>query len=386
MAERLIRVKWGSRAVGFRRDDVESVIAKAKKHFKLPPQESYALSGNINGVQMELSDDIMSLLPPGEVVLLEKLECESDGPPLNGETFTIRNVSSVDDVKTRLQEKEGLSSDIRLMYFGNRLAEGHPLSFYGIEKDSTLDLVPNLLGGKPVIYLLPPNPLPVVDVSVLLVPQWRFSHIYPLANIKPIADSGKECVAWSVSAHPDGTLVELSSGLELSYLFWEAESRHVPSSPPPSPRLAAIEHFDPAAPTLDPTSPTAVCLPFAALLPYLDNALKRLTLHVAARNDFITYWLPKLSKAPFVALRFLPQAAYARAAELRVEPAPDVVTRVFMLFRGVSEAEAEAGEWAAARARAVDGGVDWAEVVGVRPEATDAGVFRVLEWGAMEVL
>ncbi|KAH9934085.1 ubiquitin-domain-containing protein [Epithele typhae] len=287
----------------------------------------------------------------------------------------------------RIEEKEGIpSNQVRLIYAGKELQDGYPLSLHGVQEDSTLCLITTLRGGKPVIYLLPPISMPLVDVSILLVPQWRFSHIYPLANIKPIADSGKERVAWSVSARPDGTLVEHCSGLELSYLFWEAESRHVPSSPPLSPKLAAIEHFDPATPALDPTSPTAVCLPFAALLPYLDDALKRLTLHVTARNDFITYWLPKLSKAPFVALRFLPQAAYARAAELRVEPAPDVVTRVFMLFRGVSEAEAEAGEWAAARARAVDGGVDWAEVVGVRPEATDAGVFRVLEWGAMEVL
>ena len=59
----------------------------------------------------------------------------------------------------------------------------------------------------------------------------------------------------------------------------------------------------------------------------------------AARNDFITYWLPALSKKPYVALRFLPQAVYERAAELRVEPKPDVVTRAMMLFRGVGEGE-----------------------------------------------
>ncbi|KAH9914627.1 uncharacterized protein BXZ73DRAFT_81603 [Epithele typhae] len=374
MAEHLIRVQWGSRAVGFRRDDVE---------------ESYALSGNINGVRMELSDDIMSLLPLGEVVLLEKLERESDGPPspipdlderasseqscvsklfvhgLKGKTFTIRNVSTLADVERRLM-KEGISCDgMRLTYCGQRLEDRHPLSFYGMRKDSTLDLTLPQKGAQPVIYLLPPylNPIPVVDVSVLLVPQWRFSQSYPLADTKLIADSGKERVAWSVSARHDGTLVELSSGLELPYLFWEAEPRHgVPSSPPPHPRRAFVGHFDPAAPTLDRTN--AVCLPFAGLLPV-----------------FVTHLLPRLSKAPFVALRFLPRAAYDRAAELRVsEPAPDVVTRVFMLFRGVPEAEVDA------RRGAMDGGIDWAEVVDVPHEATDGGAFRVLEWGAMKVL
>ena len=66
-----------------------------------------------------------------------------------------------------------------------------------------------------------------------------------------------------------------------------------------------------------------------------------------------------------------------------MSPAPDVVTRVFMLFRGV--AECDVGDWKEARARAKDEDVDWVELVGVRPEAEDIGLFRVLEWGAMEV-
>ena len=112
--------------------------------------------------------------------------------------------------------------------------------------------------------------------------------------------------------------------------------------------------------------------------------MKQLSLHTAARNDFITYWLPKLAKAPFVALRFLPQAAYERAASLEVQPAPDVVTRVFMLFRSVSAEDAESPMWFAARSRAEE--MDWAKVVGVEAGAWDESRFRVLEWGAMEVL
>ena len=33
--------------------------------------------------------------------------------------------------------------------------------------------------------------------------------------------------------------------------------------------------------------------------------------------------------------RFVAQASYERAAQMRVSPAPDVLTRIFMLFRGV---------------------------------------------------
>lgn len=62
-----------------------------------------------------------------------------------------------------------------------------------------------------------------------------------------------------------------------------------------------------------------------------------------------------------------------------VTPTPDVVTRVFMLFKGVSETAA----WEGSK----DRDVDWAKVVGVDVErALDGRLFRVLEWGGMEVL
>ena len=247
-----------------------------------------------------------------------------------------------------------------------------------------------LRGGKPVIYLFPPTPIPEATVSVTLDPRWSFSHVYPLAATKQLEDD-RQRIGWTVSAEPDSTLVEKDTGLELSYLFWEAVAN---ASAPPSPPLQAAdaradsdsdsEYFDPAYPVLDCDTPTAVLLPFAELLSYLDATLKRLSLHTVARNDFITYWLPELSKEPFVALRFLPQPAYERTASLEVTPKPDVVTRVFMLFRGVSAEDADHSMWSAARARV--GEVDWAKVVGVEPGAGDESRFRVLEWGAMEVL
>jgi len=71
---------------------------------------------------------------------------------------------------------------------------------------------------------------------------------------------------------------------------------------------------------------------------------------------------------------------------MRVSPAPDVVTRVFMLFRGVAADDLGLWEQAATRATAEDGATFWAQVVGVDlARASDRGLFRVLEWGGMEV-
>jgi hypothetical protein len=99
----------------------------------------------------------------------------------------------------------------------------------------------------------------------------------------------------------------------------------------------------------------------------------------------ISYWLPDLSKHRFIALRFLPQHEYEAAAPMAVTPAPDATTRVFMLFRGVEENELEF--WEKAQIKAGESPDVWQNIVGVDVEkAEDTGLFRVLEWGGMEVM
>ena len=96
------------------------------------------------------------------------------------------------------------------------------------------------------------------------------------------------------------------------------------------------------------------------------------------------YWLPFFLQHEHVALRFLPQRGYEQAAKLDVTPAPDVVTRVFMLFRGVCEDEVN--EWKAAGNDEIFKPEEWKDLVGVDvARARDEGLFRVLEWGGMEV-
>lgn len=83
-----------------------------------------------------------------------------------------------------------------------------------------------------------------------------------------------------------------------------------------------------------------------------------------------------------IALRFVPQAAYEEAATLSVTPKPDVIVRVFMLFSGVREVDL--GFWNEALPN--DNPEIWNEIVGIGEDAmANAKIFRVLEWGGMEV-
>jgi len=170
-------------------------------------------------------------------------------------------------------------------------------------------------------------------------------------------------------------------------LYWEAiANSHLvtPDASRATTPVEDIEMFDPSRPSLSPND--SILLPISKIPGYLDVALKALTLHTEARTSFITYWLPSLLKHDYVALRFITQASYEKAAQMRVSPAPDVITRVFMLFRGVRSDDVGLWAPAAARATAEDGATFWTKVVGVDAvRASDRTLFRVLEWGGMEV-
>ena len=112
-----------------------------------------------------------------------------------------------------------------------------------------------------------------------------------------------------------------------------------------------IETFDPPRPSLSPGD--SIFLPIGKVAGYMDGQIfPGAGLHGSEWPR--RYWLPSLLHE-YVALHFIPQASHEKAGQMHISSAPDVVTHIFMLFRGVHSDDVGPQAHAATRATEEDG-------------------------------
>lgn len=177
---------------------------------------------------------------------------------------------------------------------------------------------------KPVIYLYPEEEM---DVSVQLLLDGKLTCTYPAY------DSG-----WQVTASPDGTLTD-AQGQTYNYLYWEGET---------TAKWDMTEGF---------------CVKGEDTAAFLEDALVKLGLNRKEANEFIVYWLPLMEHNPYNIISFQTDI-YTDTAQLQIDPAPDTLIRVFMVWQ------------------AADTFTQLPEQELSAPERTG---FTVVEWGGAEV-
>ena len=159
-------------------------------------------------------------------------------PPTNP-PFAIGESGLLKKKVSRLYElmdpRLGYTASNSILSFANSpLNIEHTLSDYGIKSGDTIILCPTTPPlpapkvrrsvKKPVIYLYPPSSLSDVTIELALTSSWRFSAVHPppRTTVPPGEPHTAQSLTWTVAAEPNGTLVDKTSGMEVSYLYWEA--------------------------------------------------------------------------------------------------------------------------------------------------------------------
>ena len=154
---------------------------------------------------------------------------------------------------------------------------------------------------KPVIYLYSTKP---TNVNLSIDFKGDLTFMYPRY------DNG-----WHVNVSKKGIQNQADQKI-YPYLFWEGVSSELGFVTTPNGMEGYFIQTD-------------------STISFLENTLTQLGLNQTEITDFITFWGPQIEKHRYATIQFLVDEAYTNEiAGINVNPAPDSMRRIYLLFEG----------------------------------------------------
>ena len=152
---------------------------------------------------------------------------------------------------------------------------------------------------KPIIYLYPTEE---TNVTVKLGNPKLLTSTYPKYEDK-----------WMVTAYPNGDLKDLKTGRSLYGLYWEGKNYNTGETD---------EGF---------------IVKGSDTISFLEEKLEILGLNEKESEEFIIYWLPRMEHNKYNYIRFASMDEINANMPLYVDPNPDTIIRVLMVFKPLNK-------------------------------------------------
>jgi len=198
------------------------------------------------------------------------------------------------------------------------------------------------------------------DIELKLSPFWRLGNTWP-----PVESVGPNAAKFFLRVNPGGAMEHFESEAVVTSLYYEA-----------MPEPSAI---DPAG-MIGPHNSFAMAVP--QFIPHLYKILDNLGLKPSARTNFINAQIPYFFQYKNIAYRFMTPERLNQAIELKVTCSPCIWTRIFLLYRGISDEELAL--FSGAGEKDVHEG-HWKNLLKIQEQSTNKEFFRILETSILEI-